>query len=56
MQAFRAATTVDSEHEIRIRRVPFRPGAMVEVIVLEPDTSSPEEPRAGSAERTGCFA
>ncbi len=38
MQAYRAATTVDSEREIRIRQVPFRPGATVEVIVLEPET------------------
>lgn len=38
MQAYRAATTVDSEREIHIRQVPFRPGATVEVIVLEPET------------------
>lgn len=36
MQAYRAATTVDSEGEIHIRQVPFQPGAVVEVIVLEP--------------------
>lgn len=36
MQAYRAATTVDSERQIHIRQVPFQPGATVEVIVLEP--------------------
>ncbi len=52
MQAYRAATTVDSEREIHIRRVPFRPGATVEVIVLEPDTSSlPVDARPGTAAR-----
>lgn len=36
MQAYRAATMVDTHREIHIREVPFQPGAFVEVIVLEP--------------------
>ena len=48
MQAYRAATTVDSECEIHIRQVPFRPGAMVEVIVLEPKPA-PLPARSGPA-------
>ena len=41
MQAYRAEVTVNAQGEIHLREVPFRPGAMVEVIVLEPpDTAT----------------
>ena len=43
MQAFKAATTVDSHRRVRIEEVPFRPGARVEVIILEPATASSEK-------------
>ena len=35
MQAFRAATTIDEERQLRLSGVPFRPGTAVDVIVLE---------------------
>ena len=52
MQAYKAATTVDPAGEIRIREVPFRPGAKVEVIILEPEASvRSAQPRTLSPER-----
>ncbi len=51
MQAFRAAVTVDTDHELRIQRVPFRPGSVVEVIVL-PAESEPAASRE-AAETSG---
>ena len=50
-QAYRAATTVDSDREIHIRQVPFRPGATVEVIVLEPATPLPVDAQPQPAAR-----
>ncbi len=47
MQAFRAAVTVDTDHELHLRRVPFRPGSVVEVIVL-PAESAPAAGREAS--------
>ncbi len=35
MQAFRAATTIDEERQLRLSDVPFSPGTAVDVIVLE---------------------
>jgi len=35
MQAFRAAVTVGTGREVHLSPVPFRPGSVVEVIVLE---------------------
>ncbi len=47
MQAFRAAVTVDTDHELHIQQVPFRPGSVVEVIVL-PAESVPASSREAS--------
>lgn len=35
MQAFRADTTIDEQGALHLRDIPFRPGTLVEVIVLE---------------------
>ena len=35
MQAFRVATTIDEQRQLRLSDMPFRPGTAVEVIVLE---------------------
>ncbi len=43
MQAFRAAVTVDTDHELHIEQVPFRPGSVVEVIVLPAESESLED-------------
>ena len=46
MQAFRAAVTVGTSHEVHLAPVPFRPGSVVEVIVLE----EPQRDRSAGAE------
>ena len=44
MQAYKAEATVDPRGGVRVRHVPFQPGAVVEVIVLEPEQArSPKE-------------
>lgn len=35
MQAFRAATTVDDDKELRLSDLPFDPGTVVDVIILK---------------------
>jgi hypothetical protein len=50
MQAFRADTTIDEQNALHIPDVPFQPGTLVEVIVLEhkriaPKTASVMSPR-----------
>ncbi len=35
MQAFRADTTIDERGALHVLNLPFRPGTLVEVIVLE---------------------
>jgi hypothetical protein len=37
MQAYRTMTTVDTDGELHLRQIPFRPGTGVEVIVLAAD-------------------
>lgn len=54
MQAFRAAGTVGTGGELHLPRVPFRPGSVVEIIVLEQakaPTESPARERELSPER-----
>ncbi len=37
MQAYRAAATVERDRALHITDVPFQPGSVVEVIVLDPE-------------------
>ncbi len=55
MQAFRAATTINEERQVRVSGIPFQPGTPVDVIVLEgrrpgePSISVALTPSAGDA-------
>ena len=52
MQAFRAAAVVGTASDLHLTHVPFRPGSVVEVIVLEPPSEvSGARPRELTAER-----
>jgi hypothetical protein len=46
MQAHRAAATVNEEGELRIAQVPFPPGAVLDVILLEQEGSRPRAAQA----------
>jgi hypothetical protein len=51
MQAYRAAAVVDTASELHIAHVPFKPGIVVEIIVLEPESQTPARSLGLSPER-----
>lgn len=53
MQAFRIATTIDQERQLRLLDVPFQPGTAVDVIVLEQGEQIPAASSGTSARPNG---